>query len=143
MGTSQDSTPILQHNDGTCTFIWLNLYAQPSAILYGLRIISFLSKHPKSDQNLKFLLLKVTTSITVIFIWESNIQTITEKLHRFEIHSSLKLSRTGFIRLPPRILASSRRCSLAVTYFYLQWTPDNSNLQGKSSFRELEENSRE
>ena len=142
MGTSQDSTPILQHNDGTCTFIWLNLYAQPSAILYGLRIISWLSEHPKSDQNLKFLLLKVTTSITRHFHMGIK-HTITEKLHRFEIHSSLKLSRTGFIRLPPRILASSRRCSLAITYFYLQWTPDNSNLQGKSSFRELEENSRE
>ena len=49
----------------------------------------------------------------------------------------------GFITLPPRILKSSRRCSLAITYFYLQWTPDNSNLQGKSkklssSYREFQ-----
>ena len=57
------------------------MHIQPSAIFYGLKIIAFLSEHPKSDQNLKFLLLKVTTRITVIFIWESNIQTIIEKLH--------------------------------------------------------------
>ena len=58
----------------------------------------------------------------------------------------------GFIRLPRRILASSRSCSLAITYFYLQWTTGKSNLQGKSkkvqvignsSYWELEENSRE
>ena len=66
----------------------------PKQFFYGLKIIAFLSEHPKSDQNLKFLLLKVTTSNTVIFIWESGIQTIVKKLHRFEIHSSLKLSRT-------------------------------------------------
>ena len=51
------------------TFIYLNRYAQPLTIFYGLWIIAFLSEHPKSDQNLKFLLLRVTTSITVIFIW--------------------------------------------------------------------------
>ena len=28
--------------------------------------------------------------MTIIFIWESGIQTITKKLHRFEIHSALK-----------------------------------------------------
>ena len=62
------------------TCIYLNLYAQHSAIYYGLRVIRFLSEHTKSDQNLKFVLLKVTTSTTVIFIWESGIQTIIDKL---------------------------------------------------------------
>ena len=52
----------------------------PTQFFYGLKIIAFLSEHPKSDQNLKFLRLNVTTSIAVIFIWESGIQTIIEKL---------------------------------------------------------------
>ena len=80
----------------------------PKQFFYGLKIIAFLSEHPKSDQNLKFLLLKVTTSNTVIFIWESGIQTIVKKLHRVEIHSSLKLSRTALLGCPshPRVFAT-------------------------------------
>ena len=56
--------------------------------------------------------------MTIIFIWESGIQTITKKLHLvFEIHYALKLSRTTLLGY---LLESSRlrdAASLAINLF--------------------------